>query len=105
MTVWLQLVLIAAVVVFLLSIVHSVKHGCVLLRDALLWLLLGLVGLSAAIWPQWVFSLSWFLGFETPAGFLFLFCIAYLMGVSFFCPHPSLANQGASRLWFRKYRC
>ena len=29
MTVWLQLVLIAAVVVFLLSIVRSVKHGCV----------------------------------------------------------------------------
>lgn len=106
MTVWLQLVLIAAVVVFLLSIVRSVKHGCVLLRDALLWLLLGLVGLSAAIWPQWVFSLSWFLGFETPAGFLFFLCIAYLMGgYRFFCPHPSLANQGASRLWFRKYRC
>lgn len=92
MTVWLQLVLIAAVVVFLLSIVRSVKHGCVLLRDALLWLLLGLVGLSAAIWPQWVFSLSWFLGFETPAGFLFFFCIAYLMGVSFLLS-ASLSRQ------------
>lgn len=92
MTVWLQFVLIAAVVVFLLSIVRSVKHGRVLLRDALLWLLLGLVGLSAAIWPQWVFSISGLLGFETPAGFLFFFCIAYLMGVSFLLS-ASLSRQ------------
>lgn len=52
-------------------------------------------------WVSWAFllrfgpsgfSLSWFLGFETPAGFLFFLCIAYLMGVSFLLS-ASLSRQ------------
>lgn len=94
MTAWLQFVLIAAVIVFLMFIVRSVKRRRVLLRDALLWLLLGVVGLVAAVWPQWVFSISGLLGFETPAGFLFFFCIAYLMGMAFLLS-VSLSRQSA----------
>lgn len=42
--------------------------------------------------PVGFLSLSWFLGFETPAGFLFFLCIAYLMGVSFLLS-ASLSRQ------------
>lgn len=82
MSVLLRVLFVIAALVFLASVVGMVKREKTLLKYSLVWLLLGVVGLAAALFPSWVFSLSGALGFEKPVNLIFFACVLFLMVVS-----------------------
>lgn len=67
---------------FLFFVLMMIRRRKFLLKYSFFWLALSIVGLIAAIWPDWVLMLSVTLGFEVPVNFLFFVCIILLMGVS-----------------------
>ena len=51
------------------------------LKYSLLWLLLGVLALLSAIWPEPLFALSRVLGFQTPANFIFLIGMILILAI------------------------
>ena len=49
------------------------------MSHSLLWLVLGIAGIAAALIPSWVFALSGLLGFELPVNLIFFVCIFFLI--------------------------
>lgn len=82
MSMLLRVLLVIAALVFLASVVGMVKREKTLLKYSLVWLLLGLIGLAAALFPSWVFLISAMLGFEKPVNLIFFACVLFLMVVS-----------------------
>lgn len=82
MTAFLQLVLVLAVFAYILLVVMMIKRERTLLKYSLVWLGLGVLGLAAALFPNWVFSISDLLGFEKPVNLIFFACVMFLMIVS-----------------------
>lgn len=66
---------------FLFFVALMVRRQRFLLKYSFFWLLLGVVGLIVALWPDGMMALSGVLGFEMPVNFLFFCCIIILMGV------------------------
>ena len=66
---------------FLFFVALMVRRQRFLLKYSFFWLLLGVVGLIVALWPDGMIALSGALGFEMPVNFLFFCCIIILMGV------------------------
>lgn len=66
---------------FLFFVALMVRRQRFLLKYSFFWLLLGVVGLIVALWPDGMMALSGALGFEMPVNFLFFCCIIILMGV------------------------
>ena len=66
---------------FLFFVALMVRRQRFLLKYSFFWLLLGVVGLIVALWPDGMMALSGALGFELPLNFLFFCCIIILMGV------------------------
>ena len=66
---------------FLFFVALMVRRERFLLKYSFFWLLLGVVGLIVALWPDGMMALSGALGFEMPVNFLFFCCIIILMGV------------------------
>ena len=82
MSVFLQIVLIAAALVYLGLVIAMIKRERTRLKYSLIWLFLGVVGLAAALFPGWVFVLSDMLGFEKPVNLIFFASVLFLMVVS-----------------------
>lgn len=78
----LTILVIIASILFCIFVLWMVRREHFLLKYSFLWLLLGILGIFAALFPGWVYGLSGLLGFEQPANFLFFICIIVLMGVS-----------------------
>lgn len=72
MSLVLQIFAVILCIAFLVYIVYLVKRNRLLLRYSLLWILFGIVVMVAAIWPDPIYSVAWFLGFKIPANFIFL---------------------------------
>lgn len=74
----------AAVVSLLFTwfVLYMIRKEKFLLKYAFLWLVMGVLGFLAALFPGWVFSLSWLFGFESPSNFLFFVCVIFLMATS-----------------------
>ncbi|HIR91272.1 MAG TPA: DUF2304 domain-containing protein [Candidatus Limicola stercorigallinarum] len=73
-----QAVSVVFCVLLLLFIVRLVARERLQLKYSLLWLMLGILLLAAALFPDTIFALSERLGFETPSNFIFfvgLFCL------------------------------
>lgn len=82
MSLTLRLVLIVVSIGFLVFALRQTAHARQALRYLLVWIFLGILGILAALFPGWVFSLSSLLGFEKPVNFLLFACVAFLMIVT-----------------------
>lgn len=91
MSLSLRIVLLLVSAAFLLFALRRASRNRHALRSLLLWILLGVIGLLAAVFPGWVFAAADLLGFEKPVNFLFFVCVAFLMVVAL------LAGVQASR--------
>lgn len=78
----LTIVIILISLFFLLYAVKQVKQGSLLLRYSLLWLLLAILLLIVALWPDPIFLISRILGFNASSNFIFLIAIFFLLIIS-----------------------
>ena len=78
----LRIFLVFLSVAFLLYVLVMVRRDRFLLKYSIVWVVLGVLGVIAAIFPDAVAWLSSALGFETPVNFLFLISILFLMAAS-----------------------
>lgn len=82
MSVLLRAFLITVCCAFLIYVLLMVRRDRFLLKYSIVWVLLGVLGIIAAVFPGGVIWLSAALGFETPVNFAFLVCIVFLMAAS-----------------------
>lgn len=82
MSTLLRTLLIVASASFLAYVLRMIRRDRFLLRYSFAWVVLGLLGVLAALYPNLVVMVSSTLGFEAPSSFLFLACIFFLMVTS-----------------------
>lgn len=75
----LSVVMIICSLLFLLFTVYQIKRGKLLLRYSLMWMLLSVLILIVAIFPQPVFHLAALLGFNIGSNFIFAIAIFFLL--------------------------
>lgn len=74
-----RIILFIASVCFLIIVLRFIRRQHLSVSHSLLWLVLGIAGIAAALIPSWVFALSGLLGFELPANLIFFVCIFFLI--------------------------
>lgn len=79
MNAYLRIFLIAMSFFFLAYVLQMVRRDRFLLRYSFAWVVLGILGVIAAIAPDAVIIVSTAIGFEASSSFLFLVCILFLM--------------------------
>ncbi|MEG0050341.1 MAG: DUF2304 domain-containing protein [Clostridia bacterium] len=77
----LGLVVALACLIFLILVVRQVAHGRLLLKYSLLWMMLALVSILAALFPEPLYALSSLLGFENPSNFIFFAGLFFLLAL------------------------
>lgn len=82
MSIFLRVFAIVVSLVFIWFVLYMIRKERFLLKYSFLWLVMGVLGLLAAIFPHWVFVLSGMFGFESPSNFLFFACVVFLMAIS-----------------------
>lgn len=82
MSIELRVITIILSLCFLLFVGIMIRRRRILLKYSLLWMLLGVLGVLAAVFPGWIFALSSLFGFEKASNFLFAACIVFLMVLS-----------------------
>lgn len=80
----LQIELLIAAVVFLVVIVASIIRSKMSVKNSIMWLLLPVVFIIFAIFPDAIFEFAKWLGFETLSNFIFLSTIGLLILICFF---------------------
>lgn len=80
----LQIEISIAAVILLLLIIVSLAKNRLSVRHSIAWLLLPIIFILIAIFPQPLESLANWLGFETLSNFIFLIVIALLILICFF---------------------
>lgn len=80
----LQLEMAIASTIFFIIIAVALKKNTISIKSSVAWLLLPIVFLLIAIFPEPLGVLSNWLGFETLANFIFLIVIALLIVLCFF---------------------
>lgn len=75
----LSIVFMLLSIFFLLYTVYQVKRGKLLLRYCLMWMLLGVILLIVAIFPQPIFRLGSLIGFDVSSNFIFSAAIFFLL--------------------------
>ena len=71
--------LFIASVCFLVLVVRCIRRQHLSVNRALMWIVLGVAGIAAALLPEWVFALTYFFGFELPVNLIFFVCIFFLI--------------------------
>ena len=74
-----RIILFVASVCFLIIVLRFIRRQHLSVSHSLLWLVLGIAGIAAALIPSWVFALSGLLGFELPVNLIFFVCIFFLI--------------------------
>ena len=74
-----RIILFVASVCFLIIVLRFSRRQHLSVSHSLLWLVLGIAGIAAALIPSWVFALSGLLGFELPVNLIFFVCIFFLI--------------------------
>ena len=82
MSIFLRIFAIVVSLVFIWFVLYMIRKERFLLKYSFLWLVMGLLGFFAALFPEWVFALSGLFGFESPSNFLFFVCVVFLMATS-----------------------
>lgn len=72
------LVMAAASLLFLLLIIHLVKHDRLQLRYSLIWLCFGLFIIACALFPKPLFFIGSLFGFSVSSNFVFA-CIVFFL--------------------------
>ena len=80
----LQIEMAAAAFVLLLFIVICLNKNSLSIKNSVAWLLLPIVFIIIAIFPEPLTAFAHWLGFETLANFIFLVIIALLILICFF---------------------
>lgn len=75
----LSIVMIIVALLFLFFTVYQIKRNKLLLRYSLMWMLLSILILVVAIFPQPVFRLAVLLGFNVGSNFIFAVAIFFLL--------------------------
>ena len=96
----LQIVAIILCVAFFAYVVHLVARERLLLKYSLLWMALTVVIVLCALFPQPLYSISSFLGFETPSNFIFFIGLFFLLAISLSL--SSIASKQAQALLAKK---
>lgn len=73
-----------ATILLLIIIVVSLKRNTISIKSSIAWLILPIVFLFIAIFPEPLAAISVWLGFETFSNFIFLVVIALLIILCFF---------------------
>ena len=79
-----QIEMSIAAILLLILIIVSLKKNRISTKSSIAWLLLPIVFLLVAIFPEPLNALSNWLGFETLSNFIFLITIALLIILCFF---------------------
>lgn len=79
MNMTLRIVLLILSASFLLFTLYRVRKGHYLLKYSLIWIFFSMVGLAAAIFPDWVSWLAVLLGFSIPSNFVYFALIVFLL--------------------------
>ena len=74
-----RIILFVASDCFLIIVLRFIRRQHLSVSHSLLWLVLGIAGIAAALIPSWVFALSGLLGFELPVNLIFFVCIFFLI--------------------------
>ena len=74
-----RIILFIASVCFLIIVLRFIRRQHLSVSHSLLWLVLGIAGIAAALIPSGVFALSGLLGFELPVNLIFFVCIFFLI--------------------------
>lgn len=77
----LRIFLLVIAIVFLIEVFRLVSAGKLQLKYSLLWMLLSIILMICAIFPETIYVFSDFLGFQAPSNFVFLISIVGLLGI------------------------
>ena len=84
MAIGLRVLLIAGAAFMMVFVLWKIRKSQLLTSDALFWSILSIVFILLAIFPQIAFMVSYWLGVESPANFVFLATIAVLIARELF---------------------
>lgn len=79
-----QIEMSIATIILLIIIIVSLKKNTISIKNSIAWLLLPIVFLLIALFPEPLTVFSSWLGFETLSNFIFLVVIALLIIICFF---------------------
>ena len=74
-----RLILLIASICFLVLVVRCIRKQHLSVNRALLWIVLSIAGIVAALVPAWVYFLTNLFGFELPVNLVFFACIFFLV--------------------------
>lgn len=75
----LRIVLLMVSVLFLAFVLLRVRHGRYLLKYSLIWIVLSLIGVVSAVFPDWLYFAAHLLGFSVPSNFVYFALIGVLL--------------------------
>ncbi len=78
----LQIVAIVLCFAFLLYVAHLVARERLLLKYSLLWMVLTIIILLCAIFPQPLYGFAHLFGFENPSNFIFFIGLFFLLTIA-----------------------
>lgn len=84
MAIGLRVLLIAGAAFMMVFVLWKIRKSQLLTSDAIFWSILSIVFILLAIFPQIAFMVSYWLGVESPANFVFLATIAVLIARELF---------------------
>lgn len=79
----LQIEMSIATIILLIIIVFSLKRNTISIKNSIVWLLLPIIFLIIAIFPNPLEAFANWLGFETLSNFIFVIIIALLLILNF----------------------
>lgn len=79
MAVGLRIILIAFSVLALIYIIGKIRHSRMQIEYALFWILLSIIFIIMAVFPELVYWVCKLFGIMSPANFVYLFIIAILL--------------------------
>ena len=74
-----RLISLIASICFLVLVVRCIRKQHLSVNRALLWIVLSIAGIVAALVPAWVYFLTNLFGFELPVNLVFFACIFFLV--------------------------
>lgn len=75
----LRIFLFALSVLFLTFVLLRIRRGRYLLKYSFIWIVLSAIGVLSAIFPAWIYQVSYLLGFATPSNFVYFALIGFLL--------------------------
>ena len=75
--------LIALALVAIVVVIHAVNRRVLQLKYSLIWLLISLCLVIAALFPKIAFGVTALIGIETPSNMIFFLAIIALLGICF----------------------